>query len=490
MLLALMMWGCGPPAPGVLLVEIEPVDAALVLDGEPVQAGTFTLERGPHALAASRTGFAPYADELILESGDQREVRIALEPQLQPLALHTDPADAAVWIDDQLVGSGIVTTQIPAGPHRIEVRRNGMRSEVEELFVDGPVERWVALEMEGQLLDRLGSFSTCSQPKGVLLHPSKPEVWVSCLNGPPSVVVHALPTGEQLASLSLGEHGAVELAFSDDGAHVYASQMETHRVYDIDAEAREQVAVFDTRSNWSKVIELSADGEHLFVANWNFDDVSELDRHTGELVRRIPTVRTPRGLYATPDGASLYVAGFGTGELAQIDLQTGESRIVWREGKNLRHLVGSPDGRLLYLSDMGLRAVFVRDLQSGETRRLADADANTNTIDLTDDAELLLVSNRGTNGPGGYLTVGKRGSVLVIDTETGELLDAIAAGHQPTALDVRGDLLVHSDFRDDRLHLWRIPSRAMLRQGGGGRRDVYRDELSQPEAVTLGWATR
>ena len=72
-----------------------------------------------------------------------------------------------------------------------------------------------------------------------------------------------------------------------------------------------------------------------------------------------------------------------------------------------------------------------------------------NTIDLTPDGQVLLVSNRGRNGPGGYLTVGKqRGSVLAIDTADGRVLDAIAGGMQCTALDVSddGSLLVFSDF--------------------------------------------
>jgi sugar lactone lactonase YvrE len=38
--------------------------------------------------------------------------------------------------------------------------------------------------------------------------------------------------------------------------------------------------------------------------------VSEIGLTAGTVVRRIPTVVTPRGLYITPDGARMYVAGY------------------------------------------------------------------------------------------------------------------------------------------------------------------------------------
>jgi uncharacterized protein with von Willebrand factor type A (vWA) domain len=71
---------------------------------------------------------------------------------------------------------------------------------------------------------------------------------------------------------------------------------------------------------------------------------------------------------------------------------------------------------------------------------------------------------------------------LAIDTRTGAVLDAIAAGHQPTALDVRSDLLVFSDFRDDRLQVYRIPPTEVLR-AGPGRWPLVPAELNLPDPV-------
>ena len=111
-----------------------------------------------------------------------------------------------------------------------------------------------------------------------------------------------------------------------------------------------------------------------------------------------------------------------------------------------------------------------------------DSPAQTpiHTIDLTPDGRLLFVSCRGPNNRESYYLPGPQwGSILVFDALTGEKLDAIVAGNQPTALDVSedGTLLAYSDMLDNRISVYRIPPLETLLSGGGGRSDVYRREL-------------
>ena len=76
------------------------------------------------------------------------------------------------------------------------------------------------------------------------------------------------------------------------------------------------------------------------------------------------------------------------------------------------------------------------------------------------------------------------GSVLLFDTETGKMLDAIVGGNQPTALDVSpdGKYLVFSDFLDARLEVYEIPSYETLKNGNGGRSGIYKSELKKINA--------
>jgi DNA-binding beta-propeller fold protein YncE len=469
-LLPLLTLACADPPPATLTLTAWPTDAEVRV-GEVVGVGeaTAVLPAGSVLVTASRPGFVAREERVDLVAGEALSLEWRLAGEPVAVSVRTEPPGAAILgPDGASLGLTPAELAVPAGEIDWTLRLEGWADERIEAFVDAPlgVERW--LDRPGQRLDRLRTFPTCPQPKAVRIQPDRARVWVACLDGPPSVVAHDLADGAVVHSITLGAHGAVELELSADATRLYASQMETHRVFEIDVATGAVLRELDAVGLWSKVVERSADGTRLYVSNWLGDDISELDLATGALLRRLPTVRTPRGLVATPDGRALYAAGFDSGELARVDLDTGASTVVWAEGKNLRHLVLDASRGVLYASDMGLRAVFAHELATGETVKLADASHNTNTIDLTPDGEVLLVSNRGRNGPGGYLTVGPPGEVLVIDARSGALLDRIEAGHQPTGLDVEGDRLVFSDFRDDRLQVWRIPPVAQLRAPDGG----------------------
>lgn len=227
---------------------------------------------------------------------------------------------------------------------------------------------------------------------------------------------------------------------------------------------------------------LSPDESTLYVSNWSSNDVSEIDLATGEVRRLLPTVATPRGLYPTVDGERLYVAGFENGDLERINLADGTSETLMTTGGALRHLVGDDEAGLLFANDMATNEVFVLDLNSEAIRKLADTNNKPNTTDLTADAKILYVSNRGANNPQSYYIPGPEwGSVLAIDTRSGTILDGIVGGNQTTALDVSddGQYLAFSDFLDDRIQVFAIPSSDALINGGGGRAQTHLAELAK-----------
>jgi DNA-binding beta-propeller fold protein YncE len=325
----------------------------------------------------------------------------------------------------------------------------------------------------GQVVEPLALFRCGPQPKGIAISPDGREMWVTFLGGPPSVGVYSLEDGRvgaELATIWLGDHGAVEPLFREDGRTVWVSQMETHRVHEIDVA---------TRLRRRTLIEASPDGRRLYVSNWNFDDVSEIDLVEGKTVRRLPTVKTPRGLYATRDGTTLYVAGFGDGALERIDLATGARTTCFR-GTALRHLCASAHERFLFATDMGAKCIWRWDLEDEVVVRLATTDSHPNTCALADGGRVLCVSNHSPNGDDGYLADGPAwGSCLLFDSTTGAVLDSIVGGNQCTALAVSPDgrTLAFSDFRDDTVRVYRIPPYEALAAAGWPRRDVHAKDL-------------
>lgn len=227
---------------------------------------------------------------------------------------------------------------------------------------------------------------------------------------------------------------------------------------------------------------LSPDERTLYVSNWVSDGVSVIDLDTGEIVKRIPTVDKPRGLYVTEDGKKLYVAGFDEGEIQRINLSTGDKKLLTRTGGAMRHLVGDPRTHTLYASDMGEDAVFTVDMSTGEVRKLAEVDSHPNTVDLSPDGRVLFVSCRGRNNPESYYLPGPEwGSVMLVDTRTGKLLDAIVGGNQTTGLDVSDDgtRLAFSDFLDGRVRTYAVPPYDKLAAGQGGRVAEHHAELDK-----------
>jgi YVTN family beta-propeller protein len=406
-------------------------------------------------------------------------------PRLHRLVVKSHPAGASLKIeapDDtmQTVRTPFKGT-IAEGRVELTLRLKGYNplTEQVDLTKNRSFNFW--LDPAGLLHHQLDQFKVGPAPKQVAFTPDGEELWVTDLGGD-GVEIYDAQSGKRLGDVSLANKGAVEVIFTDDGTTAYVSQMQTASVYEINTATRKVKRHLFTSGSWSKVMALSPDEQTLFVANWVSDDVSQIDLVSGKEVRRFPTVDTPRGLYVTPNGKRLYVAGFESGEIQRFDLRTLKSKVLIRTGGAMRHLVGDPVRGLLYADDMAQDKVFVVDLATGKARVLARTDNTPNTIDLSPDGRVLYVSNRGRNNPKSYYLPGPEwGSVLAIDTATGEPLDAIVGGNQTTGLDVSDDgrYLAFSDFLDNQVTIFAIPDLDVLLSGSGGRYRAHMADLDK-----------
>jgi len=384
----------------------------------------------------------------------------------------------------ELKGTSPFSQKVKGGNAKITLELLGYNILKKDILLDKNTDTNFYLDKTGQLVHHLSNIDPLPSPKGIAFTPDGSEIWAALLlNKTRGLSVFDPQTGKNIADIDLEGGGGVEVIFSKDGSKAYVSQMETAKVYEIDAKTKKILRSFDTKSTWTKVIELSADGTKLFASNWSGNDISEFNLSDGKLIRRIPTVKTPRGLYATQDGKTLYAAGFDKGDIEKIDLETGKGKIIYSSGGAMRHIVADEDKGILYISDMANRQILTVDLKNDSVKKFVDTDINPNTIDLSPDKKVLYVSCRGQNATADnyYIPGPEWGSVLLFDTATGKMLDAIVGGNQPTALDVSqdGKLLVFSDFLDMRLEVFEVPSYETLENGNGGRSAVYRNELKK-----------
>jgi DNA-binding beta-propeller fold protein YncE len=475
--------------PASVFLTSNPPDCKITLEGFSPQIGKLTLsdlKAGTYRVEIRRKGFEPITENIKLSPGEKFQKHFSLKPKLLKFVLKTEPKEVNFFLhlSDNSVKKGKTPFQsvLPAGKTKIKLSLSGYNPLEKEIFLDSPTNLKLYLDPEGQLLHLLQIIECGPAPKGVSFTPDGKEIWVTLLGGPPSIEVYNPLNGKKLSEINLDRHGAVEITFSSDGSRAYASQMETAKVYEIDTKTRRVLRTFKTESAWSKVVELSKDEKTLFVSNWSGNDISEIDLESGKLRRRLPTVKTPRGLYATVDGRYLYVAGFGRGEIDLIDLSNGKGKIIFNRGCAVRHLAGDERRGILFASDLGKDCIWKVNLKTNKTEKFARTDRKPNTIDLSPDGKVLFVSCRGANNPKSYYLPGPEwGSVVVIDTTNGKMLDAIVGGNKCTALDVSpdGKFLVFSDFLDNRLRLYAIPSYEVLVKGGGGRAISHLRDLSK-----------
>jgi YVTN family beta-propeller protein len=327
-------------------------------------------------------------------------------------------------------------------------------------------------------------------PKSAAFTPSSNELWVtSLMNKKTGVFIFdtsSTTNPVSLAKLTLPGGGAVEIIFNPDGTLAYASQMETGNVFEIDVTTKKILRTFKSGGQWTKILLISPDGSQLYVSNWLNNDVSVINLATGKLLRKIKTVKTPRGLYINASSTALYVAGYEDGEIQKIDLTsttTLKSKVLYKTGGAMRHIVADEEKQVLYFSDMGKASIFRLSLRDDTVTKFADTDLNPNTIALSPDKRVLIVSCRGKNANvDNFYTPGPEwGSVLLFDTTTGKMLDALVGGNQPTALAISpdGKHFVFSDFLDAKLRIYSLPDYLTLMLGKGGKSAVYKQELKK-----------
>jgi DNA-binding beta-propeller fold protein YncE len=396
-----------------------------------------------------------------------------LAPQALEIAADPEVVNLTITLQDgtTVTGKTPFSDEVPGGAIRVELTKKGFDAAVRTLTLDRPSALKVWLDPTGQLVESVVRFKCGRGPQQVAFSPDGRELWVALLGGS-GLEVYNPSTGAKTGDVDLGGEGTSDLVFSENGATVYAVNMKTNTVYEIDRVSRNIRRQFATEGSAPKVLILSPDEKTLWTANWSSNDVSEIDLTTGTLVRRLPTVKTPRGLYVTSDAKRLYVAGYANGELQRIDLATGEDTLVFKSGGSLWALAGDDSRGLLYVDDNALAAVFVVDLTTETTTKLTKTDSRPNTLRLAAGGRLLCVSNRGKEDLKNSAHAGPEwGSVLLIDATGRTLLDAIVGGNQCTALDVSADatLLAFSDYFDDRIRVYALPPYQTLVAGDGGR---------------------
>lgn len=155
------------PTTGSLDVSAEPEGARVFVGGVPRGVAPLVvsgLPEGETDIRIEAPGHRPFAGRAAVSAGRSFAVSAVLEPLPGSIRVVTAPAGATVFLDDRRLGTSPVTARdLPAGPHRVRLLKDGF----------DPVARTVRLELgedrteEFSLVSAGGSIRVVTVPAGV-----------------------------------------------------------------------------------------------------------------------------------------------------------------------------------------------------------------------------------------------------------------------------------------------------------------------------------
>jgi YVTN family beta-propeller protein len=124
--------------------------------------------------------------------------------------------------------------------------------------------------------------------------------------------IKQIPTGEYTRI-----HGTT---MAPDGKHAYFTAGQTGFVVEVDTKTNAVTRGIPSHGKISHMVLVSRDNKRLYTANITSENVSVIDRASGDLMLQIPCGKGVEGMAFTPDGKYLWAANQTGGSIAIIDL--------------------------------------------------------------------------------------------------------------------------------------------------------------------------
>lgn len=116
------------PSDGNLTVISEPTGATVTVNGDYRGITPLDLELPPgddYRVAVSKAGRETVTERLAVEAEGAHELSVELPALMGEVRIAARPPDAELWIDGERRGNARRTLELPAVPHRIEIRKEG-----------------------------------------------------------------------------------------------------------------------------------------------------------------------------------------------------------------------------------------------------------------------------------------------------------------------------------------------------------------------------
>ncbi|MCP4644774.1 MAG: beta-propeller fold lactonase family protein, partial [bacterium] len=197
----------------------------------------------------------------------------------------------------------------------------------------------------------------------------------------------------------------------------YFTAGQTGYVVEVDTEKNEVIRGIPTHGKISHMVLVSPDGKRLYTANISTQNVSVLDRVSGELLTQIPCGKGAEGMAFTPGGKLLWVGNQDGDSITIIEVATHQAIETFPcKGMPVR-IRFTPDGELALVSSWTKKGeLIVLDAATHEEIKRLRVGSQAIGLEISPDGKRAYVGCEHTDG------------VHVIDLEKLEVAEVLFTG--------------------------------------------------------------
>jgi YVTN family beta-propeller protein len=168
------------------------------------------------------------------------------------------------------------------------------------------------------------TIPTGPNPHEIAVTPDQRFAYLSSYKAPGNTIsVIDLVNRKQIKEINTGKYTRIHgVAMAPDGKNAYFTAGQSGYVVEVDTKTNEVTRTIPTGGKISHMVYVSADGKRLFTANITSENISVIDRETGNLITLIPCGPGCEGLAFTPDGKYLWAGNQTASTITIIDLSS------------------------------------------------------------------------------------------------------------------------------------------------------------------------
>lgn len=184
-------------------------------------------------------------------------------------------------------------------------------------------------------------------------------------------------------------------------------------------------------------VDVSNNGEQVWVANVNGNSVSAIDAFTFQVLATIPVGDVPNEVALSPLNDYAYAGNVESNTLSVIDMETFEVVAEIEVGEGVHGVTVTNDGKQVWTANNHSNDVSVIDTDTLSVIETIDTDSYPNHISFSPEGNLAFVTHRESN------------TLVIIDQNDYSIVDEMELGSEPHEMTLKGMVNNESTTSDD-----------------------------------------